>query len=384
MTCLDADVCAQGQASAFRTDSEPYFRPTGSDLPADDAHRNDSEHRVMTTDTTMTAAVYHRFGAPEVVRLEQRPIPVPQSGEVLIRVHASTVSVADHRSRTRDVPAGLGLVAAMGIGLFRPKHPILGMDAAGVVEAVGSDVTGFTPGDRVIAAMGDAFGGHAEYVCVPADGGITRAPATMTLEEAVTLVFGGITVQGFFAQVSIGQGTTVLVNGASGAVGTAAVQLAKQVGAEVTGVTSGGNAALIASLGADRVIDYTRQDFTDGDDTYDVIVDCVGNAPFDRVEGSIAPGGALLLVVGDLRSMLRSRGQSRRSGKLVTWNVGKPGADALARLVGLADSGRYQTVIDRSFDLADIVEAHRYVDTGRKRGNVVLRVSSHGTDATRR
>jgi NADPH:quinone reductase-like Zn-dependent oxidoreductase len=167
----------------------------------------------------------------------------------------------------------------------------------------------------------------------------------------------------------------VLVNGASGAVGTAAIQLAMHRGAVVTAVTSGRNAALVTSLGADRVIDYTREDFTAGDDTYDVIVDCVGNAPFDRVEGSIATGGALLMVVGDLRSMLRSRGQTRRSGKLVTWNVGKTGADALAQLVSLADAGRYRAVIDRAFDLADIVDAHRYVDTGRKRGNVVLRVT---------
>ena len=329
----------------------------------------------MTTETTMTAAVYRRFGGPEEVHLEQRPIPSPKPGEVLIRVHASTVSIADHRSRARDVPSGLGLLAATGIGAFRPKHPILGMDAAGVVEAVGSDVTAFTRGDRIIAATGGAFGGHAEYVCLPADGAITLAPSSMTLEEAVTLVFGGITVQGFFAQVSIGPGTSVLVNGASGAVGTAAIQLAKQLGADVTAVTSGGNAALVTSLGADRVIDYTREDFTAGDETYDVIVDGVGNAGFGRVEGSIAPGGALLLIVGDLWSMLRSRWQTRRSGKLVTWNVGKPGADELAYLVALADSGRYRPVIDRTFELADIVEAHRYVDTGRKRGNVVLRIA---------
>ncbi|MDQ0647057.1 NADPH:quinone reductase-like Zn-dependent oxidoreductase [Microbacterium natoriense] len=326
----------------------------------------------MTTDTTMTAAVYRRFGGPEQVHLEQRPTPSPRPGEVLIRVHASTVSIADHRSRARDIPAGLGLLAAAGLGVFRPKHPILGMDAAGVVEAVGSGVTAFTAGDRVIAAMGGAFGGHAEYVCVPADGAITRAPASMTLEEAVTLVFGGITALGFFGQITIGPGTSVLVNGASGAVGTAAIQLAKHLGADVTAVTSEGNASLVTSLGADRVVDYTRQDFAAGGGTYDVIVDCVGNAPFSRVQASINPGGALLLVISDLWSMLRSRGQSRRSGKLVTWNVGTPGADELAHLVSLADAGRFQAVIDRSFDLADIVEAHRYVDTGRKRGNVVL------------
>lgn len=329
----------------------------------------------MTTNTTMTAAVYRRFGPPEVVRLEQRPVPVPQPGEVLVRVHASTVSVADHRARTRDVPRGLDLIAAAGIGLFRPKHHVLGMDAAGVVEAVGAGVTGFTAGDRVIAMMGAGFGGHAEYVCVPADGAITRAPADLTHEEAVTLVFGGITAQGFLSQVSIGPGTTVLVNGASGAVGTAVIQLARRLGAQVTAVTSGPNAELVTSLGADRVIDYTRQDFTANGARYDVIVDGVGNAAFEKVEASINPGGALLLVICDLRGMLRSRGQSRRSGKLVTWDVGRPGAAELAQLVGLAESGRYRPVVDRAYDLADVVEAHRYVDTGRKRGNVVLRIA---------
>lgn len=329
----------------------------------------------MTTNTTMTAAVYRRFGPPEVVRLEQRPVPVPQPGEVLVRVHASTVSVADHRARTRDVPRGLDLIAAAGIGLFRPKHHVLGMDAAGVVEAVGAGVTGFTAGDRVIAMMGAGFGGHAEYVCVPADGAITRAPADLTHEEAVTLVFGGITAQGFLSQVSIGPGTTVLVNGASGAVGTAVIQLARRLGAQVTAVTSGPNAELVTSLGADRVIDYTRQDFTANGARYDVIVDGVGNAAFEKVEASINPGGALLLVICDLRGMLRSRGQTRRSGKLVTWDVGRPGAPELAQLVSLAESGRYRPVIDRAYDLGDVVEAHRYVDTGRKRGNVVLRIA---------
>lgn len=349
---------------------------------ADDARPGDREHRVMTTNT-MTAAVYRRFGAPEEVRLEQRAIPSPKPGEVLIRVQASTVSIADHRARARDIPAGLGLLAGIGIGVFRPRSAILGMDAAGVIEAVGSGVTAFAPGDRVIAMMGGSFGGHAEYVCRPADSVITHAPTTMPLEEAVALVFGGITAHGFFRQVAIRPGTSVLVNGASGAVGTAAIQLATQLGAQVTAVTSGGNAPLVTSLGAERVIDYTRQDFTAGGDTYDVIVDCVGNAPFDRVEAFINPGGALLLVIADLKSMLRSRGQSRRSGKLVTWNVGKLDAADLAHLVGLADAGHCRAVIDRSFELADVVEAHRYVDTGRKRGSVVLRVTPPEPDPAR-
>lgn len=344
----------------------------------------------MTTTTgirpTMTAAVYRHFGAPDVVRLEQLPIPAPGPGDVLIRVHASTVSVADHRARSRDIPSGLGLLAAFGLGVFRPSRRILGMDASGVVEAVGAGVTAFTPGDRVIAMTGGSFGGHAEYVCVRQDGAIARAPESMSFEEAVTLVFGGVTANGFFSNVTIRPGTTVLINGASGAVGTAAIQLAKELGADVTAVTSGANAELVTALGADRVIDYTKQDFVASGDTYDVIVECVGNAPFDTVGAAINPGGALLLVIADLAGMFRSRGQSRRSGKLVTFNAGKPSTEHLAYLVSLADSGRFRAVIDRRFELADVVEAHRYVDTGRKRGNVVLRIAGpeleHPSDPT--
>lgn len=324
----------------------------------------------------MTAAVYRHFGTPDVIHLEQLPIPTPRPGEVLIKVHASTVSIADHRVRSRDIPAGLGLLSALSLGVLRPRRRILGMDAAGVVVAVGTGVTAFAPGDRVIALTGATFGGHAEYVCMPESGAIARAPENMSLDEAVTLVFGGVTAYGFFKNVAIGPGTAVLVNGASGAVGTAAIQLAKQLGANVTAVTSGSNTALVTSLGADRVIDYTKRDFAASGDSYDVIVECVGNASFDKVGASINAGGALLLVIADLKGMLRSRGQSRKSGKLVIWNVGKPSAADLAHLVSLADSGRFRAVIDRNYELADIVEAHRYVDAGRKRGNVVLRIST--------
>lgn len=329
----------------------------------------------------MTAAVYRRFGSPEVVHVETTRKPTPKAGEVLIKVHASTVSIADQRSRSRTIPRGLGLVAAVGLGVFRPKRRILGMDVAGVVEAVGAEVTTLSPGDEVIAILGGQFGGHAEYVCVREDSASAK-PRNLSFEQAVTLVFGGITAHGFFKKVTIGPSTTVLVNGASGAVGTAAIQLAKQLGAHVTAVTSGGNTELVTSLGADRVIDYTRQDFAAGDDKYDVIVECVGNAPFDRVEASIKPGGALLLVISDLWGMLRSRGQSRRSGKLVSFDEGKHNSADLAYLVSLAESGRYQIVIDRSYDLADIVEAHRYVDTGRKKGNVVLRINHRNQGQT--
>jgi NADPH:quinone reductase-like Zn-dependent oxidoreductase len=318
------------------------------------------------------AAVYRRFGAPEVVRVEDVPRPSVGRGDVLVRVIASTVSAADHRARSRTVPRGLWLLAALGIGAFRPRHRVLGMDVAGVVEAVGADVTRFRPGDEVIAMLGGRFAGHAEFARVPQDGAITAKPGNMTFEEAVALVFGGTTARGFLNQVVLRPGAAVLVNGASGAVGTAAVQLAKHAGAHVTGVCSGANAELVTSLGADRVIDYTATDFAAEGRTYDVIVDCVGNAPFERVEACLNPGGALLLVVADLRGALLAPWRGRRSGKLVTASVGRYRAEDLAHLVQLAESGHFGAVIDRTFDLTEIVAAHGFVDAGRKRGNVVL------------
>lgn len=331
--------------------------------------------------TQMAAAVYRRFGGPEVVRVEQIAIPVPARDEVLVKVHASTVSAADHRSRTRSVPRGLALLAAASIGLFRPRKPVLGMDIAGTVEAVGSDVTRFAAGDEVVAMLGAKFGGHAEYAIIPQSGAVTAKPSNLTFEQSVGLVFGGVTAHGFLSRASIGPGTTVLVNGASGAVGSAAVQLAVALGADVTGVCSGANGALVEGLGAARVVDYTQTDFLAEGLSYDVIVDCAGNAPFEKAIHSLRPGGALLLVISDLAGLLLAKGRSKRSGRAVV--AGDPGftAEALAHLVQLAESGRLHPVIDRTYDLADIAEAHRYVDTGRKRGNVILRMPPIPTTA---
>jgi NADPH:quinone reductase-like Zn-dependent oxidoreductase len=325
---------------------------------------------------TMKAATYRRFGGPDVVRVEEIAQPVPRAGEVLIKVMASTVSVADHRVRSRNVPKGLVALTALALGVFRPRTPVLGMDVAGVVESIGPGVTAFQPGDEVIAMLGARFGGHAEYVSVPANGPIAAKPRNMGFEEAVTLLFGGLTAKTFLGLAAVKTGDTVLINGASGAVGTAAIQLAKHLGAHVTAVSSRANRELVESLGADAFIDYTAADFTADGTTYDVVMDCVGNAPFARVQGSIAPGGALLLVIADLKGMLGAGGQSRRSGKLVTFGGLKLTytADDVAYLVSLAEEGKYQAVIDRTYNLADVVKAHRFVDTGRKRGNVVLRV----------
>ena len=323
---------------------------------------------------TMQAAVYRRFGGPEVVRVETGPRPVPKPDELLIRVRASSVSVADHRARSLDLPPGLGFYGPLALGVVRPRHPVLGMDAAGVVEAVGDAVTVFAPGDEVIAMLGSRFGGHAEYVTVPQTAAIARKPANLTWEESAALLFGGHTALAFLGLVQLGPGVEVLVNGASGAVGTAAVQLASARGATVTGVCSAVNADLVRALGARRVIDYAVEDFAAVSDRYDVIVECVGNAPFSRVERSLKPGGALLMVITSLGGMLRARRDARRSGGIVTAQGAAVSADDLAELVALVEAGRFRPVVDRIVDLDDIVEAHRVVDTGRKRGNVVVRM----------
>ncbi|MFC9919588.1 NAD(P)-dependent alcohol dehydrogenase [Agromyces binzhouensis] len=335
---------------------------------------------MTTTDTlTMRAAVVERFGGPESVVVGDRPRPEPADDELLVRVHASTVSIADHRLRTREVPRGLGLLVGPAIGFRRPKHAVLGMEAAGVVEAVGSRVTRFAPGDEVILMRGARFGCHAEWATVGEGGEVARKPANLSFEEAAAVLFGGHTALRYLELVDVGPGTEVLVNGASGAVGTAVVQLAARRGARVTAVTSGRNAELVRSLGADDVIDYTREDFAaaapGAEPRYDVIVECVGNAPFGRVGHLIRPGGALLLVIADLAGMIGAALRPRRRGILVNQAGGSLGAEGMARLTALAEAGDLRPVIDRTYDLDEIVEAHRYVDSGRKRGSVVLRLA---------
>ncbi|MET0976820.1 MAG: NAD(P)-dependent alcohol dehydrogenase [Leifsonia sp.] len=329
----------------------------------------------------MRAALVDRFGPPEIVHVGAVPKPDPGPGEILVRVMASTVSIADHRLRSHRVPRGLALVVAPTIGLFRPRRHILGMEAAGVVESVGAGVTRFAPGDEVIVMRGGRMGCHAEYVTIEEDGQVARMPLGLSFAEAAAVIFGGHTAVRYLDRVEIGPGSEVLVNGASGAVGSAVVQLASRRGARVTAVTSGGNAGLVRGLGAERVIDYTVEDFAgagsapgDARARYDVIVDCVGNASFRRVAHLLRPGGALLLVITDLPGMMSAGLQARRSGLVVDFRGGEMGPDGMARLAAAAESGELRPVIDRTYGLDDIVEAHRYVDTGRKRGSVVLDV----------
>lgn len=326
------------------------------------------------TEIDMTAAVIDRFGGPEVVNLARVPVPRVGNNDVLVRVKASTVSAADRRLRSRDLPRGMGLLALPVVGWRRPRRRILGMDFSGVVERVGSKVTLFRPGDEVVGLSGSAFGAHAEFLSIPQSAAISLKPKTLGHAEAAALMFGGHTVSECVRQCPIGPGDKVLVNGASGAVGSAAVQIASARGAEVTGVTSAGNADLVRSFGACHVIDYRTEDFATSGKQYNVVIDCVGNAPFERSVASIKPGGALLLVaISSLRAILSTKSQSRRSGVRVipiSFVPAKRDVEfALERYV----AGALRPVIDRTFDLGDIRDAHSLVDAGRKRGTVVIR-----------
>lgn len=324
---------------------------------------------------TMRAAVYDRFGAPEVVHIEEVPVPQPGANDILIRVVASTVSAADHRMRARDFPPGIELLAIPVVGLFRPRRRILGMDFAGIVEAVGADITRFAPGDEIVGMTGSAFGGHAEYLVLPQTAAIAAKPADLSHEEALALVFGGHTISECMRRRQIGAGDEVLVNGASGAVGSAAVQVAKHLGARITAVTSAGNAEFVRSLGADRVIDYRTEDFAGGESRYDVIFDCVGNATFERVDSVLKVGGVHLQVAAGFTALIRAKRHTRRSGKLVAPITFTPSANDVAFATRLYQEGGLEPVVDRTYLLDDIVEAHRYVDTGRKRGSVILQIA---------
>lgn len=328
---------------------------------------------------SMQAAVYRHFGGPDVVTIVDVERPRPGPGEILVRVKATTVSAADHRARSRDVPAGLLVPSSFVLGFRRPKRPILGMDVAGVVVAVGDHVDRFAVGDEVLAMLGTAFGGHAEYAIVTAADAIATKPSSLTFDDAVSLVFGGITARGYLHQITLRQGTTALVNGASGAVGTAMVQLAKAAGAHVTGVTSERNSSLVTALGADRTITYDAVDFASESTRYDVIVDCVGNAPVARVRNSLNTGGAVLLVAADLRSLISASRQAKRYGITVITGPGTYRSDDLEHLVDLAERASFVPTIDRTYPFQLISDAHRFVDGGHKRGSVVVTIPSGPT-----
>ena len=320
----------------------------------------------------MKAVVYEKYGPPEVLQLKEVEKPTPKNNEVLVKIYATTVTSGDWRVRSLNVPVGFGLIMRLVFGVFRPKQPILGTELAGVVASVGKEVRQFKVGDQVFAFSDASMGCHAEYKCMPEHGAMALKPANLTYEEAAALSFGGTTALDFFRRGKLQRGEKVLVNGASGGVGTAAVQLAKHFGADVTGVCSTANMDLVRSMGASHVIDYTQEDFTQSGEAYDVIIDTVGTAPFSRSKVSLKEGGRLLMVLAGLPDMLQIPWVSMTSSKKIIGGPATGRAEDLRLLAGLAEAGKFKPVIDRRYPFEKIAEAHSYVDTGRKKGNVTI------------
>jgi NADPH:quinone reductase-like Zn-dependent oxidoreductase len=260
-------------------------------------------------------------------------------------------------------------------GFSKPRQPILGTELAGEIEALGRNVRKFAIGDAVFAFPGASMGCHAEYRCMP-ESAIVPKPANLSFDEAASLSFGGCTALDFLRRAKLSSGEKVLVNGASGGVGTAVVQLARHFGAHVTGACSTANVELVRSLGAERVIDYTKQDFTEDGETYDVIVDTAGTAPYARSRRSLSENGRLLMILGGFGDLLRAPWVSLFSKHKVIAGPAGERVEDLRLLAQLAETGEFRAVIDRRYPLAAIVEAHRYVDTGRKRGSVVIDIAT--------
>jgi len=329
----------------------------------------------------MKAILHTKFGPPDELQLREVEKPVPEDNEILIRVRATTVTSTDCNVRNYTFVPGVFQVPArlFMFGVFKPRINILGIDLAGEVEAVGKDVRRFGEGDPVFGTPGMSLGAHAEYVCVPEDGALTIKPANMAWEEGAAIFLGASTALFYLRDKgNIQAGDRILIYGASGAIGTYAVQLAKYSGAEVTGVCSTTNLEMVKSLGADKVIDYTKEDYTEGGEAYDLVLDTVGKTSFSRCKKVLKDKGVFLPVLMDLKELLQIAWTSMTGGKRVKGGVAGESVEDLEFFKDLFEEGKLKPVIDRCYPLEKTAEAFRYVEKGHKKGNVVITLEDNG------
>ena len=331
----------------------------------------------------MKATVWTDYGPPEVLRVGEIPKPAPKKNEIRIRIHAATVNVGDvwardfrkFTPRSFSMPGFLWLPSRLFFGLYRPRLNVLGSEFAGVVEAAGEGETRFTPGDRVFGYRGANMGAHAEYLCVPEDSAVAEIPAGLNFDEAAGIPYGALMALGLLRKAGLQPGQKILINGASGGIGSAAVQLAKRhFGVEVTGTCSPAKIDYVRSLGADHVLDYTREDFTQRSARYDVVLDILGKADFARVKHSLTERGIFLLASFKTRHLLQMLRTSLFGNRKVICAMASETAEDLQTIKELAEAGKIKAFIDRHYPFDQIADAHRYVESGRKQGSVVVAV----------
>jgi NADPH:quinone reductase-like Zn-dependent oxidoreductase len=328
----------------------------------------------------MKAAIYTEYGSPDVLRIEEAKKPVPKDNEILIKIHAVSINFGDLLARNMktvtpgkfSMPLPLWLLTRIAFGFNKPRIKILGSEFAGEIEAVGKNVRRFKEGEQVFGYLGPSMGANAEYMCMRESKLVAVKPTNLSYEEAAAIPYGALTALNLLRKVKIRSGDKVLINGASGGIGSAAVQLAKYYGAEVTGVCGTPRLELVKSLGADHVIDYTKEDFTQNGETYNLIVDILGKRTFSRCQNALKPKGCYLLAsfkTGQLWQMMLTK---MKGDKRVLCALSTEGLNDLLFVKGLIEAGRIKSVIDRCFPLEAIAEAHRYVESGAKKGNVVI------------
>lgn len=329
----------------------------------------------------MKAVFCTAYGPPEVLKIDLMEKPFPKEKEVLIRIHATTVTAADYRIRSFTVPPSFWLPARLMLGLKKPKNAVLGMELSGTVEATGKDVKSFKRGDKVFAATLQTFGGYAEFKCLDEDGPISKMPVNTTFEEAAAIPIGARTAYHYIKTLgNVKQGEKVLIYGASGSVGTYAIQLAKYFGAEVTGVCSTKNIELVKSLGANQVISYETEDFTQQFDRYNIIFVTIDKCPFIVCKKALKKNGSYFNIGRPLPSLHMLWTSITSSKKIIVGKNSPETAEALITLKSIIEEGKLKPVIDRSYTLDEIVEAHRYVDQGHKKGNVVININNETQD----